>query len=160
MSSEQIVQDFINTTNSDRKMANRYLQKNNFDLQKALREFYGGTIPSLDNTGKPSTWYAGGSKSGVAVISGDTPEQTPMETPVPISINKSEGPKPIQPANTDYSIPGLPKTRIRFEFESFPILVLTVGLNTTVGELKQYIGQNRPFFADKSIKFTLKPSTI
>jgi len=158
MSSEQI-EEFIQATNSDRHMASRYLQKNNFDVQKAIREFFGGRMPSGDSKG-PSTWYAGGSRSGVAVVSNDDPhnDQEVSLPPEPIKP-LSEGPKPIRPANTDYSTAGSSKTRIRFEIENLPALTLTVNMSATVGELKEFVIANRPVLAEKPLRLVLKPNT-
>lgn len=162
MSSEQIAQ-FIEQTGADQKMANKYLMRNDYDVAKAVREFYGGMPPPPKGfSGSPAEWYAGGSKSGVAVMSNDhgaNSESTPTPAPAPHGSYGTSGPKQIVLANTDYSIPGEPKTRIRFEFTGMPPLTLTVAMSATVGDIRSYVIANREELNGKDFKLVQKPNT-
>ena len=181
MSQEQIA-EFIQITGATKEQASRYLHRNDFDVKKAVRAYYGGRMPPSNDAKTNAEWYAGGSKSGVAVISGN-PDGF---EPVPLNNNNAPQPQPIshftgtahniggapKPAaasgpklvqvKTDYTTPGAPKTRIRVDLGNGSTLTLSLNLSATVGDIKQYIAENCPGADPNSIQLhvTMPPQAL
>ena len=167
---EQQISEFMQQTGSDRHMAVRYLGKANYDVSKAIREYYGGRPPPQRNVGNGVEWFGGDS---TAILSKETPlgEGSSGSNPVSGSsvgttvhggTSSSSDVKPIVLPNTDYSIPGQPKTRVRIEFDNdfqVPPITLTVSMSQTIGDVRSFIIANRPTLQDVPFHLVQKPST-
>ena len=162
---EQQIAEFIEQTGSDRHMAQRYLGKAGYDLQKAIRDFYGGLPPPKKvDKGKGVEWFGGDS---TAILSKDAPlgnqSATPISQTTPVHVTPVSGgssaPKPIVLKNTDYSIPNQPKTKVRIEFDDLPPITLTVAMAHTIADVKSFIVANRPTLEGVPLKLVAKPST-
>ena len=144
----------------------KYLFQNGNDTTKAALAF------QRDHEAKKiNTYYAGGSKSGVAVIGAggedfdDKPYRPPPKEPVNVFAGSGHvlgsSPPVQQPKSgsqrTDYTTPGAPKTRVRFTFSDNTNLMLSVNLAATIADLKSYIVENRPDAQGKDLKLLLTP---
>ncbi|KAK8881072.1 hypothetical protein M9Y10_003800 [Tritrichomonas musculus] len=73
------------------------------------------------------------------------------------SAQKNQTAPPKQappPTNTNFATPGQPSTKIRLQLPD-QLLMFTVNLSATVGNLKGYILQNRPDLRGKKLKLDL-----
>ncbi|OHT00286.1 hypothetical protein TRFO_33037 [Tritrichomonas foetus] len=159
--SDRIVGQFLAQSEMIRS---KYLSANNNDVEKAAAAFHKDT-----ESKKINTYYAGGSKSGVAVIAPGGEDGVLPDAPPKPAVNVFAGsghtlgqaaPPPAQPqqgARTDYTTPGAPKTRVRFTFADNSNLMLSVNLAATIADLKTYVTENRPDAAGKPLTFLLTP---
>lgn len=164
--SELKISQFIAATGGTRAHALYYVPQNNHDLEKAKEAFFKATPEQRDAASKKvNTYYAGGSSSGVAMVmpGEEGAELTPVAVPLPaqpqqafsgqartLSGGSTAAPVtaaasgPFVAKRTDYTTPDSPKTRIRFELPTGQMLMLSVSLSATVGDLKGYILENYP----------------
>lgn len=170
MSDDKIIGEFLAQPENVRQ---RFLLENDNDLKKAAQAFKFSSQSSKFNT-----FFAGGSQSAVAVMGHDEGETlTPVETAPPPKpkFNAFAGPshsigaqsgqampaaaphQHVPPKRTDYTTPGQPKTKVRFTFPDGSNLMLSVNLSATVGDLRNYIVENRPDAAGKTISLSLSP---
>lgn len=169
MSEEQIQEFMSRADNCTRQMAAKYLQSNNYDIEKALRSYYGGRPPPPK--GKAVEWYAGGSETdgSLAVLAApeDIQKYTPLDgsqpqqqqsQPVAPTVIRQQPPAQLVVPNTDYSIQGQPKTKVRIEFEdpTLPPITITLSMSHTIADLKKFLTYNRPTLQDKEINFVVK----
>lgn len=178
---EEQISAVINSTGATREEALEFLRKNDYDVKKASFAFIQHTAARK----KHNEYYAGGSKSGVAVIAPGADEssyeapQLKKPDPVPAftgtarTLSSSDIAPPAAPAppkpsgpfvakRTDYSAPGKPKTRIRFELPNGQTLMLSVSLDATVADLKSYIVENYPEAEGKpmALNVTVPPKSL
>lgn len=173
------VAEFVASTGGTQQEAKVFLEKNNNDVGKAVLEFLNtvksASIPSKkDDSKKNNTYYAGGSKSGVAVIApGEAddseiyyPPKQAVEAPPPPSFQGQARtlssdptaqpvPGPARVAKSDYTTPGAPKTRIRFQIPSGKVFALSVNLSSTIADLKLYVSDNCPEAQGVAISLTV-----
>ncbi|KAH0786813.1 NSFL1 cofactor p47 [Histomonas meleagridis] len=148
-----------------------YLIQNGDDLEKAAIAYHN------EKSKKYNTYYAGGSKSGVAVIApgAEGAEEPPMKVqpvqkPAPSftgtahtlgsQTTQTQAQAQIKPVKTDYSTPGEPKTRIRLSFGNNQNLILSVNMSATIRDIKSYIIENVPSSAEKTITLVSLGKTL
>ena len=169
---EQQISEFMQQTGSDRHMAVRYLGKANYDVSKAIREYYGGRPPPKRDSGNGVEWFGGDS---TAILSKDTglgEGGSGASHPIPgssspvgtaIHSGSSSGVKPIVLTNkTDYSVAGEGKTRVRIEVDpdfQVPPITLTVSVKHTVGDIRSFILANRPSLENVPFRLVLKSTS-
>ena len=176
---EEQISEFVAATNATREEAVEFLAKYKNDVASATFAYRSSRpVPA-----KKNEYFAGGSKSGVCVIAPGEEEAnaTPMPAKKPepapsfsgaartlSSGNPAPAQSPAMPAGpfaakkTDYTVPGKPKTRIRFELPGGQMLALAVSLDATVGDLKSYIVENYPEAEGKpvTLNVTVPPKTL
>jgi hypothetical protein len=165
---EEQISEFVTATKASRVDAAIWLAKFNNDVGAAAAEF-------LKKGRKPREYFVGGgSHSGIAVLAGpedgtlpEVPVRPPPPPPVdpfagkgrslgggPASPPRPAATGPIAPVKTDYSTPGAPRTRVRFEIPNQQPLVLWVNLNATVADLKTYFIENYPPAEGRDVKLS------
>jgi hypothetical protein len=174
MSAEQ-VSEFVRITKGTRADAMIWLAKYDNDVGKASLAFMG-------QGPRGNEYYAGGARSGIAVLAGPEDGTVPEnqyvkpKAPQPFQFvgsgrklgDGSSGPPPpqpaapVRPAKTDYTTPGQPKTRVRFELPNAPPLMLWVNMSATVGDLKAYYAENYPQAAghDLTLECVVPPKKL
>lgn len=131
-----------------------YLIRNYNDARAAAEAFH------RSREDKYNVYYAGGTKSGVAVVGpgDDCGDATPLRRaqqpkPKPAfagAAHSIAAGAPSAPANalrvvprrTDYADAGAPRTRVKFSFGGGQSLVLSVNLSATVGDLRARVLEN------------------
>lgn len=161
---DPIMHEFLSQPTATQQI---YLIKNHDDVRKAAEAFH------KNKSDKYNIYYAGGSKSGVAVIGpGDDccESATPIKRQEPAKsaysgcghslsssklTEKQNSGITVLKKKTDYSGIGQPKTRIKFTFGNNQFLILTVDLSTTISDLKSHVIENVSGIEGKSIHMTI-----
>jgi hypothetical protein len=149
------VHEFIELTGGNRAQALQYLEKAAGNAKVAASLFRKDSA-ILTDPSKANEYFAG---SGQAVceetplfgspftapFSASPPAPQPAAPPQTFtgqsrSLGGAAAPPPAQASSgkTDYTTPGEPKTRIRFQLPSGAVVAIAVNLNATVGDLRGY----------------------
>lgn len=171
--SDDKAQEFINATGTDRYTASKYLQRNFNDVRKAIEEYQNENKPTpIQGRPKETQWYAGGSKSGIAMLAPGTvdpnesvpyqPKQLPESQPQfqgnshslggGVSTQTANTPQPS--ISTDLTTPGEAVWRVRLEIPGQPPKVITVSPSTTVGKIREFAAAFTGLGADVSLTNT------
>lgn len=139
------VKEFMERADCDEKMARKYLENNGYDIKKALYEYFGGRPPPPKGQ-KANEWFAGGTASGIAILSRDegSKENESGKSQDKIQHFAAEKPKSI---STDHAVPGGDRVRVKFDFPNKSNIILVVSSSQTVRELKEFVEMHVPSFA-------------
>lgn len=165
--SQADIEEFMRQTGvRSESTASHYLQSNFYNVEKAVNAYKNIQI---GKKGKGVEWFAGGNTrtgDGVALLSrpDDDPNFTPLDGNAKPAPEPIAAPEPVVrneqlvPANTDHSIEGQPKLKVRIEIEDLAPITMTISNSQTVGELKQFLTLHRPTLQGKKIDFVVKPN--
>ena len=152
------VNEFMERAECDEKMARKYLERSGYDINKALYEYFGGRPPPPKGK-KANEWYAGGSQSGIAILSRDEDNKGVEADKSNDKIQHFAAEKPKN-VSTDHAVPGADRVRIKFDFPNKSNIILVVSSSQTVRELKEFVEMHVPSFTADSFNLENKGNVL